>query len=159
MELPRVTRVDVNQESVVVDNDRAFKQYNFFLPLNQFACIGLPWGRRIGTNVPSINPMHPGSSEICVARCNRSAAVGHLISSEAATFTQLAIKRSSSLAEVLLQFHRADSKETQLSCLRFATKRSKRCSGASFGGLPELAHGRHVIRAVDTITGQTLKIA
>jgi hypothetical protein len=125
-----------------------FRQYIFFLPLNQFACNGLSKGRRIFTRVPSMNPMHPENCGIRVESCARSGTVGHRISFAAAVFTQLAMKSASSFAEVLDQFHWADSNVQVLSCFKYITKLSNRCSGLSFGGRPELAPGRHVDRAV-----------
>ncbi len=54
---PWVSNGDVNEETLVVNNDHVVHQMDFFLPLNQVWCITLFQSLQVSTKVP-INESH-----------------------------------------------------------------------------------------------------
>jgi hypothetical protein len=49
---PWVSNVDVNEETLVVNNDHVVHQMDFFLPLNQVWCVTLFQSLQVSTKVP-----------------------------------------------------------------------------------------------------------
>jgi len=137
MPWPWVSNVDVNQETLVVNNDHVVHQVDFFLPLNQVWCVTLFQRLRVSTKVPSMNLMQDGRSQIPLARVTLSLTINHWISFAIPSLMHDKMNITSSQIEILDQFHMNASCMVTLSCLKYSTKFKRHCFSVNLHGRPK----------------------
>jgi hypothetical protein len=124
---PWVSNVDVNKETLVVNNDHVVHQMDFFLPLNQVWCVTLFQSLQVSTKVPSMNLMQHGRFRIPLVKVTLSLTIDHWISFAIASLMHDEMNSVSSQIEVLDQFHMNVSCMVSLSCLKYSMKFERHC--------------------------------
>jgi len=138
MPWPWVSNVDVNQETLVVNNDHVVHQVDFFLPLNQVCCVTLFQRlQQISTKVPSMNLMQDVRSRIPLAKVTLSLTINHWISFAIPSLMHDEMNIRSSQIEIFYQFHMNASCMVTLSCLKYSRKFKTHCFSVNVHGLPK----------------------
>jgi hypothetical protein len=139
MPWPWVSNVDVNQETLVVNNDHVVHQVDFFLPLNQVWCVTLFQRlQRVSTKVPSMNLMQDVvRSRIPLAKVTLSLTINHWISFAIPSLMHDEMNIISSQIEILDQFYMNASCMVTLSCLKYSMKFKRHCFSVNLHGLPK----------------------
>ncbi len=123
----QVAWVYIDEQLVMVHNDRVVHCILFFGSLNHTWCASFCHGLQISIKVSSMNPIQPGNSHKCVPKDTLSSTVGHWISLPSALLMHDAMNNASSHNGDLDQFHMNVWYLVMLSCFVLRIKLRRHC--------------------------------